>query len=101
MLKPDLVIELDYKTVKKEVWGKFTKIYGYCPAIIREKPYIYSNPVDEISQNQAMLRRMRSKSPNQFEREKRQNEDNLEELKTNLGRNKTEKIVKSKSKHRN
>ena len=39
--------ERDYKTVKKEVWDKFTKIYGGGPAIIREKPYIYSNPVED------------------------------------------------------
>ena len=39
--------ERDYKTVKKEVWDKFTKIYGGGPAIVREKPYIYSNPIED------------------------------------------------------
>lgn len=41
------MVELDYKTVKKEVWAKFIKIYGGGPSIIREKPFIYSNAVDE------------------------------------------------------
>ena len=41
------MVELDYKTVKKEVWSKFIKIYGGGPSIIREKPYIYSATVVE------------------------------------------------------
>ena len=41
------MVELDYKTVKKEVWSKFIKIYGGGPSIIREKPYIYSSTVVE------------------------------------------------------
>ena len=47
VIKHDLVNERDYKTVKKEVWDKFTKIYGGGPAIVREKPYIYSNPIED------------------------------------------------------
>ena len=47
IIKHNLVNERDYKTVKKEVWEKFTKIYGGGPAIIREKPYIYSNPIED------------------------------------------------------
>ena len=49
MIKHNLVNERDYKTVKKEVWDKFSKIYGGGPAIIREKPYIYSASVEEKS----------------------------------------------------
>ena len=44
-IREDLVFELDYKTVKKEVWKKFMNIYGGGPAIIRDKPYIYSSIV--------------------------------------------------------
>ena len=44
-IREDLVVELDYKTVKKEVWSKFIKIYGGGPQIVREKPYIYSAAV--------------------------------------------------------
>ena len=40
-------MELDYKTVKKEVWSKLVKIYGGGPSIVREKPYIYSVPIEE------------------------------------------------------
>ena len=40
-IREDLVVELDYKTIKKEVWKKFMNIYGGGPPIIREKPYIY------------------------------------------------------------
>ena len=49
IIKHNLVNEKDYKTVKKEVWDKFSKIYGGGPAIIREKPYIYSAAVEEKS----------------------------------------------------
>ena len=41
-IREDLVVELDYKTVKKEVWSKFVRIYSGGPSICREKPYIYS-----------------------------------------------------------
>ena len=41
------MVELDYKTVKKEVWYKFVKIYRGGPAIVRDKPFIYSATVDE------------------------------------------------------
>lgn len=41
-IREDLVIELDYKTVKKEVWARFMKIYTGGPPVVREKPYIYS-----------------------------------------------------------
>jgi hypothetical protein len=34
-MKDGLVSEKDYKTVCKEVWEKFTMIYGGGPAIIR------------------------------------------------------------------
>lgn len=46
-IREDLVVELDYKTVKKEVWSKFIKIYGGGPSIVREKPYIYSAAVED------------------------------------------------------
>jgi len=46
-IREDLVVELDYKTVKKEVWSKFIRIYGGGPSIIREKPSIYSNAIEE------------------------------------------------------
>ena len=59
-IREDLVIELDYKTVKKDVWGKFIKIYGGGPQIIREKPYIYSAAVQE---NTIPASRLRSLSP--------------------------------------
>ena len=49
MIKQNLVNERDYKTVKKEVWEKFLKIYGGGPAIVRDKPYIYSNQVEDKS----------------------------------------------------
>ena len=49
-IREDLVVELDYKTVKKDVWSKFIKIYGGGPSIIREKPYIYSNAIEEQKQ---------------------------------------------------
>ena len=54
------MVELDYKTVKKEVWSKFIKIYGGGPSIVREKPYIYSNAVED---NPIPLARLRSPSP--------------------------------------
>ena len=60
-VKHNLVNERDYKTVKKEVWDKFSKIYGGGPAIIREKPYIYSAAVDEKSPT--TLNRQKSGSP--------------------------------------
>ena len=44
-IREDLVVELDYKTIKKEVWKKFMNIYGGGPPIIREKPYIYGQVV--------------------------------------------------------
>ena len=53
-------MELDYKTVKKEVWCKFIKIYGGGPSIVREKPYIYSTAVED---NPIPLARLRSPSP--------------------------------------
>ena len=46
-IREDLVVELDYKTVKREVWTKFIKIYGGGPAIVRDKPYIYSAAIEE------------------------------------------------------
>ena len=30
-IREDLVVELDYKTVKREVWTKFVHIYGGGP----------------------------------------------------------------------
>ena len=59
-IKEELVVELDYKTVKKEVWSKFIKIYGGGPSIVREKPFIYSTPVED---NPIPLSRLRSPSP--------------------------------------
>lgn len=59
-IRADLVIETDYKTVKKEVWSKFIKIYGGGPSIVREKPSIYSAAVDD---NPIPLARLRSPSP--------------------------------------
>ena len=59
-VRADLVVELDYKTVKKEVWSKFIKMYGGGPSIVREKPSIYSNPIEE---NPVLASRMRSPSP--------------------------------------
>lgn len=41
------MVELDYKTVKKEVWSKFVKIYSGGPPIVREKPFIYSAAVED------------------------------------------------------
>ena len=61
-VKHNLVNEKDYKTVKKEVWDKFSKIYGGGPAIIREKPYIYSAAVDE-EKTKVSLDRVKSSSP--------------------------------------
>ena len=58
-IREDLVVELDYKTVKKEVWSKFVKIYGGGPSIVREKPYIYSTPIEE---NLVVIPRIRSPS---------------------------------------
>ena len=49
IVKHNLVNEKDYKTVKKEVWDKFSKMYGGGPAIVREKPYIYSAAIEEKS----------------------------------------------------
>ena len=46
-IRDDLVVELDYKTVKKEVWSKFIKIYAGGPSICRDKPYIYSSVVED------------------------------------------------------
>ena len=46
--------------MKKEVWGKFIKIYGGGPSIVREKPFIYSTPVED---NPIPLARLRSPSP--------------------------------------
>jgi hypothetical protein len=46
-MREELVVELDYKTVKKEVWSKFMRIYGGGPSIVREKPYIYSTAIVE------------------------------------------------------
>ena len=60
-VKHNLVNERDYKTVKKEVWDKFSKIYGGGPAIVREKPYIYSAAVEERSPS--ALHRQKSGSP--------------------------------------
>ena len=59
-IREELTVELDYKTVKKEVWGKFIKIYGGGPSIVREKPWIYSTPVED---NPIPLARLRSPSP--------------------------------------
>lgn len=56
-VRQDLVFELDYRAVKQEVWNKFVQIYGGGPAIIREKPDIYSPLVDESTL------RVRSQSP--------------------------------------
>lgn len=61
-IKHNLVNEKDYKTVKKEVWDKFSKIYGGGPAIVREKPYIYSADVEEMK-SPITLNRMKSSSP--------------------------------------
>lgn len=47
-IREDLVVELDYKTVKKEVWYKFLKIYCGGPSIVREKPFIYSAAVEDV-----------------------------------------------------
>lgn len=46
--------------MKKEVWSKFVKIYGGGPSIVREKPYIYSTPVED---NPVPPSRFRSPSP--------------------------------------
>ena len=62
IIKHNLVNEKDYKTVKKEVWDKFSKIYGGGPAIVREKPYIYSADVEEFKSPIA-LNRLKSSSP--------------------------------------
>jgi len=59
-IKSGLVVELDYKTVKKEVWSKFVKLYGGGPAIVREKPQIYSQAIEE---NLIPAARLRSPSP--------------------------------------
>lgn len=61
-IKHNLVNEKDYKTVKKEVWDKFSKIYGGGPAIVREKPYIYSADVEEMK-SPITLNRLKSSSP--------------------------------------
>ena len=42
------MVELDYKTVKKEVWYKFLKIYRGGPSIVRDKPFIYAAAVEDI-----------------------------------------------------
>ena len=55
------MIELDYKTVKRDVWSKFITIYGGGPSIVREKPEIYSTPV-EVNHVPAAAR-LRSPSP--------------------------------------
>ena len=60
-------MELDYKTVKKEVWAKFIKIYGGGPSIIREKPFIYSNAVDEKTIPQPTTQ---TRSPSPFMKER-------------------------------
>ena len=61
------MVELDYKTVKKEVWAKFIKIYGGGPSIIREKPFIYSNAVDEKTIPQPTTQ---TRSPSPFMKER-------------------------------
>ena len=61
------MVELDYKTVKKEVWAKFIKIYGGGPSIIREKPFIYSNAVDEKTIPQPTTQ---NRSPSPFMKER-------------------------------
>lgn len=48
-IREQLIVELDYKTVKKEVWSKFVKIYSGGPAIVREKPHIYSAVVEDTT----------------------------------------------------
>ncbi len=40
-------MEKDYKTVCREVWEKFSMIYGGGPAIIRCEQSIYSEPAPE------------------------------------------------------
>ena len=47
-IREDLVVELDYKTVKREVWSKFIKIYSGGPPIVRDKPYIYSVALEDM-----------------------------------------------------
>ena len=47
-IREDLVVELDYKTVKREVWSKFMKIYSGGPPIVRDKPYIYSVALEDM-----------------------------------------------------
>lgn len=48
-VKKGLVMEKDYKTVCREVWEKFSMIYGGGPAIIRCEQSIYSDPaIEEI-----------------------------------------------------
>jgi len=59
-IRANLVVELDYKTVKKDVWTKFLKIYGGGPSIVREKPQIYSTPVED---GPVYAARLRSPSP--------------------------------------
>ena len=59
-IKSGLVVELDYKTVKKEVWSKFVKLYGGGPAIVRAKQQIYSQAIEE---NPIPAARIRSPSP--------------------------------------
>lgn len=46
-VKKGLVMEKDYKTVCREVWEKFSMIYGGGPAIIRCEQSIYSEPAPE------------------------------------------------------
>ena len=68
-IKDNLVIELDYKTVKRDVWSKFITIYGGGPSIVREKPEIYSTPVEE---NLIPAAGMRVQSPPNNQRVKKQ-----------------------------
>lgn len=72
-IKSNLVNERDYKTVKKDVWEKFIKIYGGGPAIVRDKPYIYSNQVEDKSPiRPATTKNLSNAGGNFFSRKKSQ-----------------------------
>jgi len=92
-MREELVVELDYKTVKKEVWSKFIRIYGGGPSIVREKPYIYSTAVEE---NPIQASRLQNPSPMSAARVKKERaalaEPQLKKIKT------TEVVPKQMSK---